>query len=153
MNDEFAKLAGEAPTLTLDPFAEAEKTADTVSQTAQAVTAEVKTAAETPILQMQEKPQVPAEKKRKRTRWMRACSARRSGRRLPHLRKKIDIQNSNVILQYGAAAQQKLADFSEKALENVKTQDLGEVGDMLASVVTELKTLMRMSSRKGSLDF
>ncbi|MDO4633938.1 MAG: toxic anion resistance protein [Eubacteriales bacterium] len=54
--------------------------------------------------------------------------------------KQINVTDSNVILQYGAGAQQKLADFSEKALENVRTQDLGEVGDMLAGVVSELKT-------------
>lgn len=51
----------------------------------------------------------------------------------------IDVTNTNMILQYGAATQKKMADFSEKALENVKTQDLGEVGQLLAGVVTELK--------------
>ena len=51
----------------------------------------------------------------------------------------IDLNNSSVILQYGAGAQKKLADFSESALENVRTKDLGEIGDMLSSVVTELK--------------
>lgn len=51
----------------------------------------------------------------------------------------IDVTNTNMILQYGAATQKKMADFSEKALENVKTQDLGEVGELLAGVVTELK--------------
>ena len=54
--------------------------------------------------------------------------------------KQIDLTNSNLILQYGAGAQKKMADFSEAALENVKTKDLGEVGDMLSSVVTELKS-------------
>ena len=58
-----------------------------------------------------------------------------------------------MILQYGAAAQQKLADFSEKALENVKTQDLGEVGDMLASVVTELKNFNADEQPKGFFGF
>lgn len=53
---------------------------------------------------------------------------------------KIDLRSSNAILQYGAGAQKKIADFSESALENVKTKDLGEVGDMLAGVVTELKS-------------
>ena len=51
----------------------------------------------------------------------------------------IDLNNSNVILQYGAGAQKKMADFSESALENVRTKDLGEIGEMLSSVVTELK--------------
>lgn len=54
--------------------------------------------------------------------------------------KQIDLTNSNVILQYGAGAQKKMADFSEAALENVRTKDLGEVGDMLSSVVTELRS-------------
>ena len=52
---------------------------------------------------------------------------------------KIDLANSNMILQYGAGTQKKIADFSEKALENVKTIDLGEVGTLLSDVVTELK--------------
>ncbi len=51
----------------------------------------------------------------------------------------IDLTNSNVILQYGAGAQKKMADFSESALENVRTKDLGEIGQMLSDVVTELK--------------
>ena len=51
----------------------------------------------------------------------------------------IDLTNSSVILQYGAGTQKKMADFSESALENVKSKDLGEVGELLAGVVTELK--------------
>lgn len=47
--------------------------------------------------------------------------------------------NTNQILQYGAGTQKKMADFSETALENVKTQDLGEVGELIAGVVNELK--------------
>ena len=52
----------------------------------------------------------------------------------------IDLTNSTMILQYGAGTQKKMADFSETALENVKTKDLGEVGGLLANVVTELKS-------------
>lgn len=51
----------------------------------------------------------------------------------------IDLTNSSMILQYGAGTQKKMADFSENALDNVKTKDLGEVGDLLADVVKELK--------------
>ncbi|GAA0270181.1 toxic anion resistance protein [Muricomes sp. OA1] len=51
----------------------------------------------------------------------------------------IDLTNSSVILQYGAGTQKKMADFSETALENVKTKDLGEIGDLLSGVVKELK--------------
>ena len=53
--------------------------------------------------------------------------------------KQIDLTNSTVILQYGAGTQKKMADFSETALENVKSKDLGEVGTLLSNVVTELK--------------
>lgn len=52
----------------------------------------------------------------------------------------IDLTNSAVILQYGAGTQKKMADFSENALENVKTKDLGEVGELLSGVVKELKS-------------
>lgn len=52
----------------------------------------------------------------------------------------IDLNNSNAILQYGAGAQKKIADFSTTALESVRTKDLGEVGKLLANVVTELKS-------------
>jgi uncharacterized protein YaaN involved in tellurite resistance len=54
--------------------------------------------------------------------------------------KKIDIMETNTILQYGSAAQKKVTDFSDSALKNVRTQDLGEVGDLLSNLVTELKT-------------
>lgn len=52
---------------------------------------------------------------------------------------KINIKDTNQIIQYGSAPQKKLADFSEKTLESVKTKDLGEVGELLSSVVIELK--------------
>ena len=51
----------------------------------------------------------------------------------------IDLYNSNAVLQYGVGTQKKMADFSGDALNNVKTKDLGEIGDMLSGVVTELK--------------
>ena len=52
---------------------------------------------------------------------------------------KIDIENTNQILQYGAGTQKKMADFSDTALENVKTQDLGEIGELISNVVGEVK--------------
>lgn len=52
---------------------------------------------------------------------------------------KIDIENTNQILQYGAGTQKKMADFSDTALENVKTQDLGEIEELISNVVGELK--------------
>lgn len=51
----------------------------------------------------------------------------------------IDLYNSNAVLQYGVGTQKKMADFSGDALDNVKTKDMGEIGDMLSGVVTELK--------------
>ena len=53
--------------------------------------------------------------------------------------RQIDLTNSTIILQYGAGTQKKMADFSETALDNVRTKDLGEVGNLLGSVVQELK--------------
>lgn len=52
---------------------------------------------------------------------------------------KIDVENTAQILQYGAGTQKKMADFSDAALANVRTQDLGEVGDLISGVVGELK--------------
>ena len=54
---------------------------------------------------------------------------------------KIDLNNAGMVLQYGAGAQKKIADFSDSALEHMKTKDLGEIGQMLADVVGELKEL------------
>lgn len=51
----------------------------------------------------------------------------------------IDITNTQAVMQYGAGSQKKIADFSESALNNVRTKDMGEIGQMLTSVVTELK--------------
>ena len=65
----------------------------------------------------------------------------------------IDINNSNMILQYGAGAQKKMADFSETALNNVKTKDMGELGEMLSSVVMELKNFDAEEESKGFLGF
>ena len=66
--------------------------------------------------------------------------------------KQINVRDSNMILQYGAGAQKKMADFSESALENVKTQDLGEVGDLITGVVTELRNF-DATEEKGLFGF
>ena len=101
------------PTLSLDPFGEMEKEAEVpVAPAPEAV----KPAFDESILNDDERKMV------------------------DNFVKQIDLTNNNMILQYGAGAQKKMADFSEAALENVKTKDLGEVGDMLSSVVTELKS-------------
>ena len=64
----------------------------------------------------------------------------------------IDLTDSSVILQYGIGTQKKMADFSETALENVRTKDLGEIGNLLSSVVTELKSFDE-EDNKGFLGF
>lgn len=63
--------------------------------------------------------------------------------------RQIDLNNTNAILQYGAGVQKKMADFSQTALENVKSKDLGEVGEMLSGVVTELKNFDAEEESKG----
>lgn len=64
----------------------------------------------------------------------------------------IDLTNSQMILQYGAGTQKKMADFSETALENVKTKDMGEIGELLSGVVHELKDFDE-EEEKGFLGF
>lgn len=66
---------------------------------------------------------------------------------------KIDITNSQMILQFGAGSQKKVADFSERALNSVKTKDLGEVGTMLTSVIAQLKGMDSSEDSKGFLGF
>jgi len=66
---------------------------------------------------------------------------------------KIDITDSNVVLQYGAAAQKNVASFSESTLNNVRTKDLGEVGQALSSLVVELKTIDQDEDKKGIFGF
>lgn len=67
--------------------------------------------------------------------------------------KKIDIENTSQILQYGAGTQKKMADFSDAALENVRTQDLGEVGELITQVVGELRDFDAAEEEKGFLGF
>ena len=66
---------------------------------------------------------------------------------------KIQLNNSNLVLQYGAGSQQKIADFSENILGNVRTKDLGEIGEALSGVVTELKNFDVEEEEKGFLSF
>ena len=63
--------------------------------------------------------------------------------------KKIDLMDSNLVLQYGAAAQKNVASFSENALGSVRTKDLGQVGDSLAELVVELKGFGVEEEKKG----
>ena len=65
---------------------------------------------------------------------------------------KIDITDSTIVLQYGAAAQKNIAGFSEKALNNVRTKDLGQIGDALSGLVVELKGFGKQE-KKGIFGF
>ena len=67
--------------------------------------------------------------------------------------KQIDITNTSGILNYGVGTQKKLADFSQKAIDNVRTKDMGEVGDMLSGLVTELKNFDVSEDEKGITGF
>ena len=126
MSDEFEKLAGTAPTLTLTPFPE--KKEELPQKTEKQTVVEVKE-------KMEEESRFTPEEQQQ----------------IQAFSQQINISDSNMILQYGAGAQQKLADFSEKALENVKSQDLGEVGNMLTDVVAELKNFDVDNEKKGFL--
>jgi uncharacterized protein YaaN involved in tellurite resistance len=65
--------------------------------------------------------------------------------------KKIDISNSQLVLQYGAAAQKSVAGFSESALSNVRNKDLGEIGETLTNLVVELKNFGEDEEDKGGI--
>lgn len=66
---------------------------------------------------------------------------------------KIDITNSQQVLQYGSACQKKIGDFSEAALAKVSTKDLGEVGNMITDLIGELKSFDATEDEKGFLGF
>lgn len=112
MEQDFDMLVQQEPSLTLDPFAEEKQPQEE----------EHLTKAEQP--EPVEVVLTPEEQKM-----------------VDEFAAKIDLANSNMVLQYGAGAQKKIADFSDSALEHMKTKDLGEIGQMLTDVVGELKTL------------
>ena len=66
---------------------------------------------------------------------------------------KIDVMETNTILQYGSAAQNKMADFSENALKSVKTKDLGDIGDMISELIGELKGFEIEEKESGIMSF
>ena len=66
---------------------------------------------------------------------------------------KIDVTNTTQVMQYGSAAQKKIAGFSETALNNVRTKDLGEVGDAITGLITELKGFDATEEEKGFRGF
>lgn len=74
-------------------------------------------------------------------------------RQVDEFSKKIDITNSKAIMTYGVGTQKKMADFSEKTLDSVRTKDMGEVGDMITGLVTELKNFDVDEQEKGIRGF
>ena len=130
MTESNEKMLQPELTLTLDPFSEPAPQ----MQTAQP---------EPPMAQEQPKPAFDESMLTEQERQM-----------VNNFAAQIDLSNSSVILQYGAGAQKKMADFSESALENVRTKDLGEIGEMLTGVVTELKNFEEEEDKgKGFFGF
>ena len=125
MGNEFNDFEEIAPTLTLEPELEEKPVSPAVQPEAEAVKKEM----EQTVLSPEEQAMVDS------------------------FAQKIDIENTNQILQYGAGTQKKMADFSDAALENVRTQDLGEVGDLITQVVGELRDFDATEEKKGFLGF
>lgn len=115
MAQDFKEMEAAVPTLTLDPVLdEPKQEVIPVMEAVPEMDAVQKEMAQTPL--------TPAEQQM-----------------VEEFAGKIDIENTNQILQYGAGTQKKMADFSDQALSNVKAQDLGEVGELISGVVGELK--------------
>ncbi len=116
--------------------------------------ADLQAAQSTPItlslggVQAQEAPAEPEEKKEERT-YDDSMLSEEEKKMVAEFAKQIDVMNTAQVLQYGAGAQAKVAGFSEKALDNVKTKDLGEVGGLISSAVTELKGFDVEEEQKG----
>lgn len=121
---EEIKLDQAIPTLTFEPFAGEKKSEPAVKPQAEAPKPKPVYEEES-LLNEQEKKQVEA------------------------FAEKIDLTDSTLVLQYGAGAQKKIADFSDKTLENVRSKDLGETGNMLTSLVSELKQTDEPEEEKG----
>ena len=99
-------------------------------------------------MQAEEAPAEPEEKIEERT-YDDSMLSEEEKKMVAEFAKQIDVMNTAQVLQYGAGAQSKVAGFSEKALDNVKTKDLGEVGGLISSAVTELKGFDAEEEQKG----
>lgn len=124
MSRDLDEMLKQAPTLTFEPFPGTKEEVDVVKQTVNMVEKE-------PEIQL-----TPQEQKM-----------------VDDFASRIDLKNTQMVLQYGAGSQKKIADFSETALNNVRTKDLGEIGQMLADVVTELKGFEETEEEKGFFGF
>ncbi|MEZ3502178.1 MAG: toxic anion resistance protein [Lachnospiraceae bacterium] len=124
MNQDLEMMLKEAPALTLEPFAEEDMPREAKASSAADEVEKLKV-----VLTPQEQRQV------------------------DEFAEQIDITNSQMVLQYGAGSQKKIADFSETALGNVRSRDLGEIGEDLARVVLELKSIEDEEEEKGFFGF
>ena len=122
MSDNLDEMLKEAPSLTFEPFGAAAEPAQTPT------VKEEETKVPEVVLTPQEQKMV------------------------DDFAAQIDITNTQLVMQYGAGSQKKIADFSENALNNVRTKDMGEIGQMLAGVVAELKDFNE-EEEKGILGF
>lgn len=127
MSKDLDELLQEAPSLTFDPFP-------------------------------QEKPQVSAEAEPAKVaepeeEKLEVVLTTEEQRMVDNFAAQIDLTNTQMVMQYGAGSQKKIADFSETALNSVRTKDMGEVGDMLTEVVAQLKDFDDDEDEKGFLGF
>ncbi|MDE7333972.1 MAG: toxic anion resistance protein [Lachnospiraceae bacterium] len=123
MSSNLDEMLKEAPSLTLDPFAGMEEEK------------------ESPQTIQEEEPRIPE-----------VVLTPEEQKMVDNFASQIDITNTQMVMQYGAGSQKKIADFSENALNNVRTKDMGEIGQMLANVVAELKDFDE-EEEKGILGF
>ena len=131
MSQDLEELLQEAPSLTLDPFGEE-------------AAAPVPVAAEEPAVKSA------AQQEREK---LRTVLSESEQKQVDAFVRQIDLTNSQLVLQYGAGSQKKIADFSEAALGNVRTKDLGEIGEELTRVVTELRSFEDEEEEKGLFGF
>lgn len=131
MSQDLEKLLQEAPSLTLDPFGE-------------------EAAAPAPVAA--EEPAVKSAAQQEREK-LRTVLSESEQKQVDAFVRQIDLTNSQLVLQYGAGSQKKIADFSEAALGNVRTKDLGEIGEELTRVVTELRSFEDGEEEKGLFGF
>lgn len=111
MSKNLDELLQEAPTLTFEPFPEEKKEE---------------------VIVVEEKPVAEEEK-------LEVILSPEEQKMVDDFAAQIDITNTQLVMQYGAGSQKKIADFSETALNSVRTKDMGEIGDLLTDVVAELK--------------
>lgn len=126
MSSNLDEMLKEAPSLTLDPFMQSDAAAPE----------------ELPAPAKAEEPKVPD-----------VVLTPEEQKMVNDFAAQIDITNTQMVIQYGAGSQKKIAAFSENALNNVRTKDMGEIGQMLTSVVTELKGFNEEEDEKGFFGF